>query len=79
MGASKETDGEYVAGIFRRLSGHGYEPEWKKGYVTGGGYCLVKNFGQFDEDRVVLVEDICATAKGYELLVEMQNKQRGIA
>ncbi|MDO5566944.1 MAG: hypothetical protein Q4G59_09835, partial [Planctomycetia bacterium] len=38
--------------------------------VVGGGSCLVKNFGQYDETRVTIFTDICATAKGYEMLAE---------
>jgi len=37
-------------------------------YVVGGGGCLVKNFGNYEKNRVTIVDDICATAKGYEYL-----------
>ena len=37
-------------------------------YIVGGGGCLVKHFGQYDESRVTILDDICATAKGYEYL-----------
>ena len=37
-------------------------------YIVGGGGCLVRNFGQYDETRVTILDDICATAKGYEYL-----------
>ena len=40
--------------------------------ITGGGSCLVKNFYKFNSDRTVFVEDICAAAKGYEYLAEIQ-------
>lgn len=39
-----------------------------KEYGIGGGGCLIKNFAEYDADRVVIIQDICATAKGYELL-----------
>ena len=29
---------------------------------------MVKNFGEYDASRVMINDDICATAKGYELL-----------
>ena len=35
-------------------------------YVVGGGGCLIKNFGEYDPDRVTFNEDIHATAIGYE-------------
>ena len=40
-------------------------------YVLGGGNCLIRNFGEYDVDRVTINDDICATAKGYEYLGEM--------
>ncbi len=63
---------EYVAEIFRRLREHGYDADTMTLYVTGGGGCLVRNFGQFDPDRVRFVDDICAAAKGYEFLASVQ-------
>lgn len=75
--AIRETATEYVAGIFRRLREHEYNPEWMRLYVVGGGSCLVKNFGQFDRERVTIIDDICATAKGYEHLAAMRMRKRG--
>ncbi len=63
---------EYVRDIFRRLREHGYDESTTKLYITGGGSCLVKNFYKFNSDRTVFVEDICAAAKGYEYLAEIQ-------
>lgn len=63
---------EYVRDIFRRLREHGYDESTMKLYITGGGSCLVKNFYKFNSDRTVFVEDICAAAKGYEYLAEIQ-------
>ena len=62
----------YVDGIFRRLREHGYDEGTMMLYITGGGGCLIKHFGKFDPERVVFVEDICAAAKGYEFLAELQ-------
>lgn len=70
----RATAAEYVAGIFRRLREHGYDADTMTLYVTGGGGCLVRNFGQFDPDRVRFVDDICAAAKGYEYMAELQIK-----
>jgi plasmid segregation protein ParM len=44
-------------------------------YVLGGGGCLIKNFAQYDRERVTINEDICATAKGYEVLAEAKLKK----
>ena len=65
---------EYVDGIFRRLREHGYDEGTMMLYITGGGGCLVKNFGKVNSDRVKFVDDICAAAKGYEYLAEAQLK-----
>lgn len=68
----KTVAAEYVRDIFRRLREHGYDESTMKLYVTGGGGCLIKNFYKFNADRTVFVEDICAAAKGYEYLAEIQ-------
>ena len=39
-------------------------------YVVGGGSCLIRNFAELDPARVTINSDICATAKGYELLAQ---------
>ena len=72
-----ETAAEYVAGIFRRLREHEYDPELMRLYVVGGGSCLVRNFGEYETGRVIFNDDICATAKGYELLAESKMKKAG--
>ena len=66
----RETAKEYVAGIMRRLREHEYNSNLMKLYVVGGGSCLIKNFAEYDPARVTINGDICATAKGYELLAQ---------
>lgn len=56
----------YAQGIMRKLREHDYNPEIMWLYVMGGGGCLIKNFGEYDPDRVTFNEDIHATAIGYE-------------
>ena len=41
-------------------------------WVTGGGGCLIKNFGKVNSKRITFEEDICAAAKGYEYLANVQ-------
>jgi len=65
---------EYVRGIFRRLRDHGYDENTMTLYITGGGGCLVRNFCKYNADRVIFIEDLCAAAKGYEYLAELQMK-----
>ena len=76
--AIQETAAEYVAGIFRRLREHEYDPELMKLYIVGGGGCLIKNFGQFEKGRVIINEDIRATAKGYEYLARLRARKGGV-
>lgn len=68
----RNTASEYVDEIFRKLREHGYDPKLMRLYVVGGGGCLIRNFGSFDESRVTTNDDICATAKGYERMLEMK-------
>ena len=56
----------YTQGIMRKLREHDYNPEIMRLYVMGGGGCLIKNFGEYDPDRVTFNEDSHATAIGYE-------------
>ena len=65
----------YVQEIFRRLREHGYDPRLMKLYVVGGGGCLIRNFCPHDRNRVTILDDICATAKGYEYMAEFQLKK----
>jgi plasmid segregation protein ParM len=73
-----DTATEYVRGIFKRLREHEYNPELMRLYVLGGGSCLIRNFGIYETDRVTINDDICATAKGYEYLAEV-NARRSVA
>jgi len=66
----QETASEYVQEIFNHLKSHEYNPNLMKLLIVGGGGCLVKNFGKYDPKRVIILDDICATAKGYEFLAE---------
>ena len=54
----------------RRLWEHEYDAGLMKLYVLGGGSCLIRNFGQYDPQRVEINSDIHATAKGYEAIAK---------
>ena len=73
----REAAKEYANGIMRRLREHEYNPELMKLYVVGGGGCLIENFTDYDSARVTINTDICATAKGYELLASGKLGQKG--
>ena len=69
---------DYTKKVFRKLREHGYDPRIMKLYVVGGGGCLLKNFFPIDPGRIVINNDICATAKGYEYMAEVQNLAGGV-
>jgi plasmid segregation protein ParM len=74
----KEAAQNYTAEIFRKLREHEYNPEVMRLYVVGGGGCMIENFGVYDKNRVTIIKDICATAKGYEMLAARKiQKNRG--
>ena len=72
----RETATKYVEGIFRKLREREYNPELMRLHVVGGGSCLIKHFGQYDAERIVILDDICATAKGYEFLAGQQSRRQ---
>ena len=72
-----KTAKEYTAGIFHRLREHEYDPKLMKLYVVGGGGCLIRNFADYDASRVIINEDICATAKGYEYMALVSLNRNG--
>lgn len=67
---------QYVADIFATLRRYEYNPDLMRLTIVGGGGCLVRNYGEYDADRVTILEDICATAKGYEYLACMSLRRK---
>lgn len=67
---------QYVSEIFSTLRRYEYNPDLMRLYVVGGGGCLVRNFGVYDETRVNILDDICATAKGYEYLAQISLQRK---
>ena len=67
----------YTAEIFHRLREHEYDPKLMKLHVVGGGGCLIRNFREYDRNRVVINDDICATAKGYEYMARVTLNRKG--
>lgn len=59
---------DYCKIIFDTLRKYDYDPDLMKLYVVGGGGILIKNFASYNKERVILITDVCATAKGYEFL-----------
>lgn len=64
---------KYTEMIFDKLSEYEYDSELVKLHIIGGGGCLIRNFGKYDNSSVEIIEDICATAKGYEEIYNAQH------
>lgn len=64
----REVAADYVAELFSTLRSYEYDPATMHLTIVGGGGQLVRHFGQTDPASVTIVDDICATAKGYEYL-----------
>ena len=46
-------------------------------YAVGGGGCLIRNFAYYDANRVIINDDICATAKGNEYMALVSLNKNG--
>lgn len=68
---------EYADSIFALLRKYEYDPKLMRLYITGGGGKLIENFGTYEKDRVTIIGDICASAKGYEEFAIVQLKKEG--
>ena len=68
---------EYAVSILAKLREYEFNPEIMRLMVMGGGACILKHFWDGD-GRVRYIEDICATAKGYELLALNNLKRRDV-
>ena len=67
---------DYTKEIFHKLREREYNSELMRLYVVGGG-CMIQYFGDYDKDRVTIVRDICATAKGYEAMTVRKIQKNG--
>lgn len=68
---------KYVRNIFATLARYEYHADLMRLYIVGGGGCLIRNFGAYDKSRVTILDDICATAKGYEYLAFASLHRKG--
>ena len=75
----REAARNYVDSIMDHLREYGYDPEMMHLHVVGGGGCLIRNFTDYEPDRVTINDDICATAKGYEWLTQLRMDDSGSA
>lgn len=68
---------EYADSIFALLRKYEYDPKMMRLYITGGGGKLIENFGTYERSHVMIIGDICASAKGYEEFALVQLKKEG--
>ena len=66
----------YSERIVGRLREYEYNPDIMRLHVMGGGICILKNFWDFGDAKVNFIEDIRATANGYEALA-LNDLRRG--
>lgn len=58
----------YAEKILEVLEKYEYNSELMRLYIAGGGVSIMKNFAELDFENVVLIDDVCAAAKGYETI-----------
>ena len=75
-GGGRAVARKYTADIFAALRRYEYDPALVRLMIVGGGGCLVRHFGEYDETRVTIIDDLCATAKGYETLASSSLRRR---
>lgn len=73
-----DTAKEYCKQIMDCLQKYEYNPDLMKLYVTGGGGVILRNFGNYESSRVIIIDDICAAAKGFENLSCQKLRKNGI-
>ena len=61
-----ETAERYVDSVLSKLREHGYDPDYMKLLCLGGGSGIVRRYSHLPEESVEYIDDIRATAKGYE-------------
>ena len=68
---------KYCGQIFDTLYKYEYDPDFMKLYIVGGG-ALLKRYGKYDSHRTFFIEDICASAKGFEqfALIKCRSESR---
>ena len=66
----------YCNRIFETLQKYEYDSDLMRLFIVGGGARVIRSFGKYDADRVTIVDDICAAAKGFEYLASVQLAKR---
>ena len=75
----REAAAGYAAEIMRRLREHEYDPQTMRLWIVGGGGCLLRHFGEYERERVTIIDNIHANAEGYEYLAERRLRREGFS
>lgn len=67
---------KYTETVLETLEKYEYNSDLMRLYITGGGASIMRNFADMDMSRVVFVDDICAAAKGYEVIAAKLLRRR---
>lgn len=65
---------KYTETVLETLEKYEYNSDLMRLYITGGGASIMRNFA--DMSRVVFIDDICAAAKGYEVIAAKLLRRR---
>ena len=70
---------KYVSTLFDSLRSHDYDSRIMKLYVVGGGGCLIRNFGHYNQETDIFEDDLKASAKGFEYMAQavLWKRERG--
>lgn len=66
---------KYAEDIFSVLYDYEYNPKFMRLWIIGGGGSVIKHFGKYDKERVTIIDDLRANAKGLEYLAYMWFKR----
>lgn len=59
---------KYTDKIKTSFAEYGYNIDLTPVVYVGGGASIIKNFGTYVEENTEFITDLCANAKGYEII-----------
>lgn len=66
---------KYCTDVMNTLAKYEYEPDFMKLYIVGGGGRFLRRYLKYPPERVIIVGDACAAAKGFEKAAYMKLRQ----
>ena len=69
---------KYAGYIVASLKEYGINPELSRCFFVGGGAVIIKKYSEIsDYSNVAFITDICANARGYELMLKAKETKEG--